>query len=430
MGSFFANRWLVVAASVCGLLVGAGPILIFASGVFLKPVSADLGITRGDLSSALLVSTITIAVTSPFVGGLLDRFGTRRVMIPGLVLYALAVAGFGLMQAKPVFVIPLIFAVVGFVGAVQTPIPYAAVVTQWFDRQRGLALGIATSGVGLGVALLPPLLAMLIGAFGWRYAYVALGLLVLVLAWLPVALFVREPPELDGAAARRRKVSPTAGRSDALPGSTAAAAFRQWRFWALTIAFFLGVMAINGTLTHVIPLLTDRGIPSQQAAFVFSFAGYAIILGRILAGWCLDRFWGPHIAMFFFAIPIVGIALLAGGATGFAPVIGAVLCGAGIGAEIDLMAFLLSRYFGLKAYGKIYGVMFAVFNIGTGLGPALSGVSFDRFHSYEPIFIVYAAILVITCALFIRLGPYAYPAPSQESAPGKVDRASGHSAPS
>ena len=427
MRSPFASRWLVVAASVCGLLVGAGPILIFASGVFLKPVSADLGIARGDLSSALLVSTFCIAVTSPFVGGLLDRFGTRRVMIPGLVLYALAVASFGLMQARPLFVIPLIFAVVGFVGAVQTPIPYAAVVTQWFDRQRGLALGIATSGVGLGVALLPPMLAMMIGAFGWRYAYLGLGIAVLVLAWLPVALFVRQPPGLAAgsaagsaqAAARDLVPGRSSHRADALPGLTAAAAFRQWRFWALTIAFFLAVMAINGTLTHVIPLLTDRGIPLQQAAFVFSFAGYAIILGRILAGWCLDRFWGPHIAMFFFAVPIIGIVLLGSGATGFAPVVGAILCGAGIGAEIDLMAFFLSRYFGLKAYGKIYGVMFAVFNIGTGLGPALSGVSFDRFRSYEPIFIAYAAALVITCALFVRLGPYPYPAPRHDSAPGK-----------
>jgi MFS family permease len=210
------------------------------------------------------------------------------------------------MQAKPAFVIPLIFALVGFVGAVQTPIPYAVVVTQWFDRQRGLALGIATAGVGLGVALLPPFLAMLIGAFGWRYAYLGLGITVLVLAWLPVALFLREPPGLAQGASRHPELGATANRADVLPGTAAAAAFRQWRFWALTLAFFLGVMAINGTLTHVIPLLTDRGIPPQQAAFVFSFAGYAIILGRILAGWCLDRFWGPHIAMFFFAVPIIG----------------------------------------------------------------------------------------------------------------------------
>jgi MFS family permease len=419
MGGLFANRWLVVAASVFGLLVGSGPVLIFSSGVFLKPVSAELGITRGDLSSAVFLAAICTAVACPVLGWLLDRFGTRRVMMPGVLLYALVVAGFGLMQKNPAFVIPLIYALVGFVGAVQTPIPYAAVVTQWFDRQRGLALGIATAGVGLGVALLPPFLAMLIGEFGWRHAYFGLGLAVLVLAWVPVALFVREPPALAEAAAHQIGANLT----DALPGTEASVAFKQWQFWALTVAFFLGVMAINGTLTHVIPLLTDHGIPPQQAAFMFSFAGYAIILGRILAGWCLDRFWGPYVAMCFFAVPMAGIALLGSGATGIVPLIGAVLCGAGIGAEIDLMAFFLSRYFGLKAYGKIYGIMFAVFNIGTGLGPALSGLSFDRFHSYGPIFIVYEVALAITCLLFVRLGPYPYPAPKRELGPAMEQKA-------
>src|SRR5205814_715376 len=124
MGSLFANRWLVVVASVLGLLVGAGPVLIFSSGVFLKPVSAELGITRGDLSSALLLGALCSAAASPVVGWLLDRFGTRRVMMPGIVLYALAVAAFGLMQKEPAFVIPLIYALVGFIGGVQTPIPY------------------------------------------------------------------------------------------------------------------------------------------------------------------------------------------------------------------------------------------------------------------------------------------------------------------
>lgn len=413
MGGLFANRWLVVAASVCGLLVGSGPILIFSSGVFLKPVSAELGVTRGDLSSALFLAAICTAIACPILGWFLDRFGTRRVMIPGVILYALVVAGFGLMRTNPVFMIPLIYALVGLVGAVQTPIPYAAVVAQWFDRQRGLALGIATAGVGLGVVVLPPFLALLINEFGWRHAYFGLGLTVLLLAWLPVALFVREPPALSRVAARHT----TANLTDALPGTQASQAFRQWEFWALTIAFFLGVMAINGTLTHVIPLLTDRGVSLQQAAVMFSFAGYAIIGGRVLAGWCLDRIWGPYVAICFFVIPMLGIALLASGATGIVPLIGAVLCGAGIGAEIDLMAFFLSRYFGLKAYGKVYGVMFAVFNIGTGLGPALSGLSFDRFHSYGPVFIVYEVALAITCLLFLRLGPYPYPAAKRDDVP-------------
>jgi MFS family permease len=410
MGGLFANRWLVVIASLLGLLVGSGPILIFSSGVFLRPVTAELGITRGDLTAGVLLATFFTALACPIVGWLLDRYGARRVMMPGIILYALVVACFGLMKTTPVYLIPLIFVAVGFVGGVQTPIPYAAVVAQWFDRQRGLALGIATAGVGLGVALLPPFLAWMIDGFGWRNAYFGLGLAVFVLAWLPVALFVREPPGLTQAARHQAGEDLTA----ALPGTPANAAFRQWEFWALSIAFFLGVMAINGTLYHLVPLLQDRGVSLQLASRVLSGAGIAIIVGRILAGWCLDRFWGPYIAICFFIAPIAGIALLISGAGGMVPLAGAVLCGMGIGAEIDMMAFFISRYFGLKAYGKIYGVMFSIFNIGTGVGPALSGRTFDAFHSYGPIFIVYEVALAVTCLLFVRLGPYPYPAPKRE----------------
>lgn len=410
MGGIFANRWWIVFACACGLLVGAGSIMIFSFGVFIKPVTEDLGISRGDLSTALGSSTWLTALSCPVVGWLIDRWGTRRVMLPGILLFALAVAGFGLMQTKPFFLVILIFAVAGFFAGIQTPIPYAAVVTRWFDRQRGLALGVATAGVGLGVALIPQLAAFLIGRFGWRDAYFGLAVAIVVLAFLPVAIFVREPPQAKPAAGDARTVPAAAA-----PGIDASAALRTWTFWTLTVAFFLGVMAINGTIVHIVALLTDRGIPLQVATGTLSAAGLAIIVGRIICGWCLDRFWGPYVAICFFILPMAGIALLGSGLAFPVPLIGAALCGAGIGAEIDLMAFFISRYFGLKSYGKIYGLMFMVFNVGTGLGPALSGRAFDHYHSYVQIFIVYEVALTITCLLLVRLGPYTYPAPKQSA---------------
>lgn len=410
MGGIFANRWWIVFASACGLLVGAGSILIFSFGVFLKPVTEDLGITRGDLSGALGVSAWFVALSCPVVGWLIDRYGTRRVMIPGILLFALAVASFGLLPAKSMPIVFLIFCVAGFIGGVQTPIPYAAVVSHWFDRERGIALGVATAGVGLGVALIPQLAAFLIGHFGWRNAYFGLGVAVVVLAWLPVVIFVRDPVR-DSASGRA-----VAGSSDVLPGIEAMAALRTGDFWLLSIAFFLGVMAINGTIVHIVALLTDRGIPLQMATGALSIAGIAIIIGRIICGWCLDRFWGPYVAACFFVLPMAGIALLGSGWGYPVPLIGAALCGAGIGAEIDLMAFFISRYFGLKAYGKIYGLMFMLFNIGTGLGPALSGRAFDMFHSYIQIFVVYEVALAITCLLLLRLGKYVYPPPPKAPA--------------
>jgi MFS family permease len=411
----FAGRWWIVAACACGLLVGAGSILIFTFGVFLKPVTQDLGISRGDLSAGLGISAWFVALSCPIVGWLIDRFGTRRVMIPGILLFAVAVASFGLMQPKPLFLIYAIFCIAHFISGVQTPIPYAAVITHWFDSRRGIALGLATAGVGLGVALIPQLAAFLIGHFGWRQAYFGLGLAVVVLAWLPVVIFVRDPPRASSSA--------RAGAAAELPGIDAAAALKSRTFWLLAIAFFLGVLAINGTIVHIVVLLTDRGISLQVATSALSAAGLAIIIGRIICGWCLDRLWGPHVAICFFVLPMAGIGLLISELPYPVPLIGAALCGAGIGAEIDLMAFFISRYFGLKAYGKIYGLMFMLFNIGTGFGPALSGRAFDRFHSYSQIFIVYEIALAITCLLLLGLGKYTFPAIKHESSQQRIEPA-------
>ena len=200
----------------------------------------------------------------------------------------------------------------------------------------------------------------------------------LVVAFPPVALFLREPPDFVAGAWRLRQA---AGAAAAAPWVAAAEALRSWLFWGLAIAFFLDVITINGTLTHIVPLLTDRGLPPQVAIAALSGTGFALIFGRILSGWCLDRFWGPYVAITFFILPMIGIGILMSGAAGFAPFLGAIACGLGIGAEIELMAFFTSRYFGLRDYAKLYGTMFGIFALGVGIGPALSGASFDRFHA-------------------------------------------------
>jgi MFS family permease len=409
MVGLFRNRWWVVFATVCGLVVGAGPVNVFTFGVFLKPITEDLGLSRGAFSSALTFHAAIAAIALPLIGWLVDRWGARRIMLPGLFLYALATASYGAIQASPLLFSFLIFALTGLVGGVQSPIPYAAVIAQWFDRQRGLALGIGTAGVGLGVVLVPQLAALLIDAVGWRLAYVGLAVVALLVAFPPVALFLHEPPELAARAFRQRESAFAA----ALPGVAAGEALRSGLFWGLCLAFLLDVVAINGTLTHIVPLLTDRGVSRQAATAALSGTGFALIFGRILSGWCLDRLWGPYVAIAFFVLPMIGIASLASGAGGIAPFVGAVGCGLGIGAEIDLMAFFTSRYFGLRDYAKLYGTMFGIFALGVGIGPALSGASFDRFHSYTPAFVIFEIVLAAGCTIFLRLGPYPYPAQHQ-----------------
>jgi len=395
--SLLQNRWWVVVGAFLGLIVNQGAITFYAFAIFLKPVSEDLGVSRGTLSSAVGLLLAVFAIFVPVMGSVMDRLGVRTVLLPMIVLVALATAGLALLTASPWILYPL-FATQGLFATCQVPIGYAKVITAWFDRERGLALGIAVAGAGLGVALVPQFVAFLIEHQGWRAAYVGLGALILAIAFVPVALFIREPPSAPAAAAGAAEVA----------GISVGEAIRQPLFWIINIGFVLATIAINGTLAHVVALLTDRGIAAATATNALSVAGVAIIAGRIVSGWCVDRLFAPHVTVGVLCLPVAGIALLASGAGGVAPFAGTVLCGLGIGAEIDLMAFFVGRYFGLRAFGAIYGLMFATFAIGSGLGSFLMGATFDLAHSYRPMLVVFMAALVASCGLIGRVGPYRY----------------------
>jgi MFS family permease len=395
-------RWRMVVVAMLGLIVGPGPINIFAFSVFLTPMAADLGVTRELLTLALALATGAGALTNPVIGALIDRFGTRLTLLCLIPLFAAGLGAYSLITPAHADIFAT-FVLVGLVGTVTGPTGYAALVARWFDNERGLALGVAMAGVGLGAALVPPLCAFLVTAFGWRAAYRALALLVLVLAWLP-AFFIRDPAAADLARLTEARPDGT------LAGLGVIEAVQRWRFWALTLAFFLGVAAINGTVAHTVAMPTGRGLSLAMATAAVSMSGLCIIFGRILSGWCLDRFSGPRVAIAFFVLPMFGIVMLAKGGGALLPLAGAALSGLAVGAEIDLMAFFVSRYFGIRAYGRVFGTMFCLFAAGNGVGPYIGGVSYNRYGSYGPALIVFEVALVATCLLFLTLGPYTYPA--------------------
>jgi len=403
MAHIFRNRWWLIVGSVIGLMVSTGPINIFTFGVFLRAMTADLGIGRGGLASALLVASILSAVVLPFVGMMLDRWGARRVLLPGIVLYAVVTAAQALITAS-FATLYLLFALKGIAGGGNSPVAYAHAIAKRFDHNRGFALGIAMAGVGLGTSIVPLLVATMIEHWGWRMAYVGLGVFLLIVAGLPVLAFVREPQPDTSA---RAKQAATA----LLPGFAVGAVLKSsWRFWGLTVGFLLAVVALNGIITQIVAILQDRGASLQAATSVLAASGIAAIVGRIVSGWLVDRLFAPFVGIAFFVLAMIGIALVGTGAGGMVPLIGIILCGLTLGAEIDLMAFLVTRYFGLKAYGKIFGTMFGFFAGATGLGPVISGYSFDVYHSYVPAFVLYEVMLVATCAMLVRLGPYPFPA--------------------
>ncbi|HEV2571340.1 MAG TPA: MFS transporter [Beijerinckiaceae bacterium] len=396
----FANRWWVVFGSVLGMIAGQGATTIFIFGTFVGPVTSGLGISQSSFSAALLILTIAAAVVTPWTGHMMDKYGVRPVMLPLITLFAVATAALAFMQPS----LPLIyalFALQGAFSAIQAPTGYVKVISRRFDRQRGLACGLAMAGVGLGVALLPQYVAVLMTHYGWRGAYLGLGAFIFVLAFIPVALFVRDAPGSQAA--------PQQG-SEALPGLTVAQAITGTRqFWLLVVGLSLAVMAINGVLAQLVVILMKRGFSIQAAATVMSIAGLAMIVGRVLVGYCLDKYHGPYVAIAVFSFPVFGILLLLSGASGPVPYVAAILCGLGIGAELDLMGFLVSRYFGLRAIGTIYGVLFAIFVIGSGVGPYLVSLSFEQAQSYTPVLEGFIVALLVVIAMMAFLGKYRYP---------------------
>jgi MFS family permease len=404
----FESRWWIVFAAFLGLTVSQGPIVAYSFSVFLKPVTEDLGISRGTFSFAYNLDNFMCAVSIPIFGFLIDRYGIRKVLLPGVALFAAATAGLSYVQPS-LYVLYGLFALQGVVSAANTPTAYAKAVSARFDRERGLALGIAVAGTGFGVFLTPPAMTWLIDHYGWRDAYIGLGVALLVFALAPVALFIDDSssPKLQGPG------KPAGGAA----GMSMSEAFASAPFWAMTAAFFLVIVAIIGTVSHMIAMLTDRGISRDMATAALSSVGIAIVISRTGAGWLVDRIFAPYVAVFFFCCPIAGIALLISGASGAVPLAGAVLCGLGVGAEVDLIPFFIGRYCGLRAFGAIYGLTFGFFIAGVGVGGWLMGLYFDYYHSYTGMLIGFMGALAIACLLVLRLGPYRFPATPEAHAP-------------
>jgi MFS family permease len=409
--AMFKSRWWVVLASFLALIVGQGAVEVFATGVFIKPLAQDLNLGRGVISTAMGLANITTALMVTFTGRWMDKYGVRPVLLPFLVLFAVVTGCLSLLAPSAVTMLMVMFALQGIVGAAQTPTPYSKMITARFDDHRGLALGLALAGVGAGTALLPQYSRILLGTWGWRGGYVGIGGAILLLSFIPVALWFGETPEMckarqAGTEERRR-----------MPGLEFAEVTRTRRFWLLGIAFFFADMAINGSLIHAVPMLTDRGISIGRAVAVMGTAGLALIIGRLIAGWLLDRVFAAYIQIFFLVCPMIGLGLLLSPLGGSWPLVGTMFLGVGIGAEIDIIAFMISRYFGIKAFGVMHGLMMAFAALANAAGNNLLGWCYQLLHTYRPGLMVMEVLLAIAVVIQATMGPYRYPMVRPEKKP-------------
>jgi len=392
----FYGWWVVVAAAI-GSFLSYGPISAFTFGVFIKPLHEEFGWSRTDISLGFSLSLLMLSVVAPVVGRLIDRCGARRVIVPSVAVFGAGVASMSLLSPS-LWHFYAVYVLLGVVSVGAATLPYLTVVSQWFDRQRGLALGLAMIGVGLGTFVMPALAQALIDAVGWRSAYVVLGAMVICITIPVVAPFLKETPTLmglqpDGVTATQS--TPTQHGNEP-QGLTGAEVWHLITFWQVVLAFFCMSVSVHGCLIHLVPMLTDRGLSDQSAALATSFLGGALLVARVGAGYLLDRVAAASVAIAFLAGASLGVLLLWNEAVGILAFVAAILIGLGVGAETDLMPYVVSRYFGLRAFGEILGYVLTAWGLGGVVGPFVMGVGFDATGSYSTVLLAFVVATLVS----------------------------------
>ncbi|MEM7001603.1 MAG: MFS transporter [Pseudomonadota bacterium] len=392
------QHWRLLASASIGVMFSVLVLPYYTLGTLVVPVTEAMGWTRAQFQAAIFFSASLGALTAPLVGWLADRYGARRLALPAMVGLA---AGFFLAATVDgeLWVLYSAYAVMAVFGAGTIPVTWTKAITDTFEARRGLALGLALSGTGVCGVLMPQYATYLVENYGWRQAYVGIGLAPLLLG-LPLVYWGFRPQH-------RIAASPQVQASGAAHhGLTLASAARTRQFWVLLGSVFLVYMAASGIGPNLYPAITDAGLSAAHAASALSAFGGAVVAGRLLVGYLVDKFWAPGVAALTMTLPVVGCWLLIDPQSYAASLTAAILIGLAAGAELDLMSFLVARYFGAQNYATIYSVMYMALAVCSGGAPILFAAVYDRFLSYDLSFSIALILFALGGLLILCMGRY------------------------
>jgi len=367
------------------VMTSFAPIVPYTFSLFLNPLHAAFGWQREAIGGTFALAAITVALVSPGIGLLLDRFAPRRIILPAILIFALALASLSRLGPN-IAQFYLTFFVLGLVANGTAQFAYTRTMLTWFRRRRGFALAFILTGSGVGSILIPPVTQWTIAHHGWRSAYLLLGGIAL-LGFPLTALLVRNRP----AAAMYGEPIPSSG-------VTVGAAMRSLAFWVMAAITILSAFSENGLVTNLAAILTEHGVAAQSAAVALSVRGGAGIIGRLFVGFLIDRISPQRMQTFVLILAASGTLILAFAGTAAVALIGAALLGIGLGSEADVAPYLLARYFGRKHFSVLYGLTWTAYAIGGGIGPVVVGHLYDRAGSYEPRLIVFLALVAFAAA--------------------------------
>ena len=395
-----AQRWPLIMATCMGIISSSFVLPYYSIGALLTPVTEEFGWSRAQFQAAILFSSGLGALTSPIIGWLNDKYGPRRVALPSMIGLSVGLLTASQMEGE-LWMLFLAYGMMALLGAGTIPVTWTRAIATSFFKRRGLALGLALTGTGICASVAPHYTVWLTDHYGWRGAYVGLALVPLVLAW-PMLYFLFKPLDTHSDSALEAPDTKVALEN----GLTLGEAVRGYRFWILLLSILFAYQGFSGIGPNLLPSLTDDGFTRDQAASVQSVFGISIIIGRVIVGYLVDRFWAPGVAAFCLAIPAAGAAMLHGSQTFETAALAAFLIGFAAGAELDLMAFLAARYFGLAHYAKIYSILYATLAVCSGTAPMIFASVYDATGSYDLGYRMASVLFLVSVVLILMLGRY------------------------
>jgi len=404
--------WRIVAVCHIGVLVGFATVFIYSFSLMVKPLQQEFGWNREQVSRAFSLAAISVAICSPFMGKLFDRFEPRKIIAAFMLAFGLGLASLawltphlGRLYATAV--------VIGVAGSGTYQLGYARVVASWFERRLGGALSFVVAGSGVGSLFFPPLVQHLIATYGWRNTYLLLAALPLLVGTPLTLIFARSSRAnparaLDPRAAAESESDDSTQSEAATPGEglTWRDAIRTRSFWLLAFGVCCISLSENGALAHLAPLLSDRGLRLGEAALVVSILGGSSLAGRLILGWLLDYLEGSHIATFSLLAAGAGIFLLAHAGSFRTAAVAALIGGLGMGCELDLIPYMLKRYFGLRSFSTLYGLIYSVFAVAGATAPLLLGHVYDISGSYTGVLSLLSLVTMIAALSMLALPSY------------------------
>ncbi|MAD29397.1 MAG: MFS transporter [Woeseiaceae bacterium] len=401
----FRLGWKSVFASAVGIGLGLSPLPFYTIGVFVAPFINEFGWSVEQIMRGLPILIIGALIMSPVAGYLADKYGVRKVVLTSIPLFSLSMMSFSLNNGSMVIYL-LCWGSIAVTGAGTLPVTWTRAVNSWFIKRRGLALGMSLIGTGLFGPLAKIYAATLIELFGWRFAYFGVGLLPLLIAF-PIAWFLLHEATNDDL---NIKDSFTEAQSETnnLGGMTATQALRDWRFWLLGFCFLPVSFAVGGPIPNLEQMFSTKGFSLAEAIALASFVGFpSVIIGRVLGGYLLDYFWAPAVAAIILSLPALSLFLMVQPDLSLVIAFFAMfLLGLAAGVEYDLMAYLVSRYFGQLNYSSIYGLLYGFFAIGSGFGPWVFANSYSATGSYDTMLKISAVLFIVGAIPLLFLGKY------------------------